>query len=69
MRRSVRDGLVVCVCDGYGVQAEIHTFRVFTQRQMSFTSWFLDAFNYAIQSRVHVLNLSIGVRLAHLPLC
>lgn len=26
----------------------------------SYTSWFLDAFNYAIYRRVHVLNLSIG---------
>ena len=47
-------------CRGFAEHAEIHTFRVFTQRQMSFTSWFLDAFNYAIKSRVHVLNLSIG---------
>ena len=27
---------------------------------VSYTSWFLDAFNYAIHSRVHILNLSIG---------
>ena len=27
---------------------------------MSFTSWFLDAFNYAIYSGVNILNLSIG---------
>ena len=27
---------------------------------MSYTSWFLDAFNYAIMKRIHVLNLSIG---------
>ena len=27
---------------------------------MSFTSWFLDAFNYAIQTRMNILNLSIG---------
>lgn len=26
----------------------------------SYTSWFLDAFNYAMHRRVHVLNLSIG---------
>jgi hypothetical protein len=37
-------------CHGFAENAEIHTFRVFTQRQMSFTSWFLDAFNYAIQA-------------------
>jgi hypothetical protein len=27
---------------------------------VSYTSWFLDAFNYAIHTRVNVLNLSIG---------
>lgn len=27
---------------------------------VSYTSWFLDAFNYAIHSKVNVLNLSIG---------
>ena len=28
--------------------------------QVSYTSWFLDAFNYAIMKKIHVLNLSIG---------
>jgi hypothetical protein len=28
--------------------------------QVSYTSWFLDAFNYAILKRIDVLNLSIG---------
>ena len=28
--------------------------------QVSFTSWFLDAFNYALAIKVHVINLSIG---------
>ena len=27
---------------------------------MSYTSWFLDAFNYAILKKIDVLNLSIG---------
>lgn len=30
------------------------------RRQVSFTSWFLDAFNYAIATEMHVVNLSIG---------
>jgi subtilisin family serine protease len=33
---------------------------VFTDDQVSYTSWFLDAFNYAIASKLHVINLSIG---------
>jgi hypothetical protein len=28
--------------------------------QVSYTSWFLDAFNYAILKKINVLNLSIG---------
>jgi len=47
-------------CRGIAPDAEIHTFRVFTNDQNSYTSWFLDGFNYAIASGVHVLNLSIG---------
>jgi membrane-bound transcription factor site-1 protease len=35
-------------------------YRVFTNSQVSYTSWFLDAFNYAIMKRINVLNLSIG---------
>lgn len=27
---------------------------------VSYTSWFLDAFNYAIHTKVNILNLSIG---------
>ena len=27
---------------------------------MSFTSWFLDAFNYAIATEMDIVNLSIG---------
>jgi subtilisin family serine protease len=34
--------------------------QVFTDDQVSYTSWFLDAFNYAIACKLHVINLSIG---------
>lgn len=47
-------------CPGFAPDAEIHTFRVFTNDQVSYTSWFLDAFNYAIATEVNVINLSIG---------
>ncbi|XP_014489170.1 PREDICTED: membrane-bound transcription factor site-1 protease [Dinoponera quadriceps] len=47
-------------CLGFAPDAELHIFRVFTNAQVSYTSWFLDAFNYAILSKVTVLNLSIG---------
>lgn len=47
-------------CIGFAPNAELLVFRVFTDSQVSYTSWFLDAFNYAILKKVHVLNLSIG---------
>jgi hypothetical protein len=46
-------------CLGFAQDAEIHTFRVFTQRQMSFTSWFLDAFNYAVSSLFYPKTTSL----------
>uniref|UniRef100_A0A1S4H8N6 Membrane-bound transcription factor site-1 protease n=1 Tax=Anopheles gambiae TaxID=7165 RepID=A0A1S4H8N6_ANOGA len=47
-------------CFGFAPDAELHIFRVFTNNQVSYTSWFLDAFNYAILKKINVLNLSIG---------
>lgn len=47
-------------CLGFAPDADLHIFRVFTNNQVSYTSWFLDAFNYAIMKKIHVLNLSIG---------
>ena len=47
-------------CKGFAPDADLHIFKVFTSEQMSYTSWFLDAFNYAIHSKVHIVNLSIG---------
>ena len=47
-------------CPGFAPDAELYTFRVFTNAQLSYTSWFLDAFNYAIARDMHVINLSIG---------
>eukprot|EP00249_Psilotum_nudum_P017734 c26465_g1_i3 orf=1577-4720(+) len=47
-------------CLGFAPDAEIYAFRVFTDAQVSYTSWFLDAFNYAIAKKINILNLSIG---------
>ncbi|XP_069113191.1 membrane-bound transcription factor site-1 protease-like [Argopecten irradians] len=47
-------------CLGFAPDSEIYVFRVFTNNQVSYTSWFLDAFNYAILKKINVLNLSIG---------
>lgn len=34
--------------------------QVFTDDQVSYTSWFMDAFNHAIASNLTIINLSIG---------
>ncbi|XP_031385524.1 subtilisin-like protease SBT6.1 isoform X1 [Punica granatum] len=47
-------------CLGFAPDTEIYAYRVFTDAQVSYTSWFLDAFNYAIAMKMDVLNLSIG---------
>lgn len=47
-------------CPGFAPEALIHTFKVFTNDQVSFTSWFLDAFNYALATKMQIVNLSIG---------
>jgi membrane-bound transcription factor site-1 protease len=47
-------------CLGFAPDADIYAFRVFTSEKVSYTSWFLDAFNYAISKKINVLNLSIG---------
>ncbi|KAM3727833.1 Membrane-bound transcription factor site-1 protease [Dirofilaria immitis] len=47
-------------CDGFAPAASIYAYKVFTKKQVSFTSWFLDAFNHAILRGINILNLSIG---------
>ncbi|XP_020286864.1 membrane-bound transcription factor site-1 protease isoform X2 [Pseudomyrmex gracilis] len=47
-------------CSGFAPDADLYIYRVFTNAQVSYTAWFLDAFNHAILRRVTVLNLSIG---------
>uniref|UniRef100_A0A915Q197 Peptidase S8/S53 domain-containing protein n=1 Tax=Setaria digitata TaxID=48799 RepID=A0A915Q197_9BILA len=47
-------------CNGFAPAASIYAYKVFTKKQVSFTSWFLDAFNHAILRGINILNLSIG---------
>ncbi|XP_070070708.1 membrane-bound transcription factor site-1 protease [Drosophila takahashii] len=47
-------------CLGFAPDSDLYIFKVFTNSQVSYTSWFLDAFNYAIYRKIHILNLSIG---------
>ncbi|KAJ1453486.1 peptidase S8/S53 domain-containing protein [Pelagophyceae sp. CCMP2097] len=49
------------VCPGFAPGAKLHVHKVFTNYQVSFTSWFLDAFNYImLRGDIDVINLSVG---------
>ena len=39
---------------------QIANVSAFVCMQVSYTSWFLDAFNYAVATGMNVVNLSIG---------
>ncbi|CAN0189465.1 unnamed protein product [Pylaiella littoralis] len=47
-------------CPGFAPDADLFVFRVFSSQQVSYTSWFLDAFNYALFLGVDIINLSVG---------
>lgn len=47
-------------CPGIAPMSKIYMFRVFSTTQQSYTSWFLDAFNYALFLGIDVINFSIG---------
>uniref|UniRef100_A0A183A4Q1 Peptidase_S8 domain-containing protein n=1 Tax=Echinostoma caproni TaxID=27848 RepID=A0A183A4Q1_9TREM len=52
-RHSSRSDSSSCPPPGLAPQADLYIFRVFTDAQVSYTSWFLDAFNYAISRGLH----------------
>lgn len=47
-------------CPGIAPDAEVFIFKVFTENRQSFTSWFLDAFNFVLDHDIDIVNLSNG---------
>lgn len=47
-------------CLGIASESDLYIYKVFTKRQESYTSWFLDAFNNAIHEKIDLINFSIG---------
>ena len=47
-------------CLGISPDAEIYAFKVFNWNSESYTEWFLNAFNFAIENEVDIINLSLG---------
>lgn len=52
--------MLTCTSSGYSPITEVSPLPATPNLSVSYTSWFLDAFNYAIHSRINILNLSIG---------
>ena len=47
-------------CPGIAPDAQVYSLKVFSSYQESYTSWFLNAFNYAIENNITILSLSTG---------
>jgi membrane-bound transcription factor site-1 protease len=47
-------------CPGVAHESNLFIFRVFTSGHKSYTSWFLDAFNYALFLDIDIINFSVG---------
>lgn len=47
-------------CPGIAPDAELYIFKVFNKDHESYTEWFLNAFNYAIEKGIDIINLSNG---------
>ena len=47
-------------CPGIAPEAEIYIFKLFTEDKVSFTNWFIEAFNYVLENGIDVINLSNG---------
>ncbi|QDZ20650.1 subtilisin-like protein [Chloropicon primus] len=47
-------------CSSAAPDVDIYTFKVFTDITESFSSWYLDAINFALLMKVHMVNVSIG---------
>jgi len=47
-------------CPSTAPDAELYTFKVFTDDSESFTSWYLDAVNFALYQNLDLINVSIG---------
>jgi membrane-bound transcription factor site-1 protease len=50
----------VSVCEGIAQDSDLYVLKLFTSDRISYTSWFLDAFNYVLQTGIDIINLSNG---------
>lgn len=53
-------GSVNADCPGIAPDAEIYILKLFTGNKATYTSWFIDAFNFVLDNDIDIVNLSNG---------
>ena len=47
-------------CPGLAPDAEVYVFKIFDKNSEQNTEWFLNAFDYAVELGIDIINLSNG---------
>ena len=45
-------------CPGIAPEAQIYILKLFTDEEITYSAWFIDAFNYVIDNQIDIVNLS-----------
>ena len=45
-------------CPGIAPEVEIYVLKLFTDEEITYSAWFLDAFNYVMDNDIDIVNLS-----------
>ena len=46
------------VCPGIAPDTEIYILKLFNEEEMTYSAWFLDAFNFVLDNGIDIVNLS-----------
>ena len=45
-------------CPGIAPEAEIYILKLFTDDEITYSAWFLDAFDFILENEIDIVNLS-----------
>jgi membrane-bound transcription factor site-1 protease len=49
-------------CPGIAPDAEIYILKLFTDDNVTYSSWFIDAFNFVLDNNIDIVNLSTATK-------
>ena len=49
-------------CLGIAPDAEIYILKLFTDDNVTYSSWFIDAFNFVLDNNIDIVNLSTATK-------